>query len=477
MRLGGTMALAVAGTGVLAACTGNGAAPATAPTAAPAAAPTPAGITFPENPQPGQKTVVWMTRTTNSEELKWESGVVLPAYNKARPDVFVKVIAVRDGGLKRDAMIAAGEPLHVWSPNWGGNGFASDHAHGYLQDLTQFIARDKFDTSDILPSALKAYQSGGKQYGLPLLTTGSYVFYNKKLFDEAGVSYPTTDWDDSTWTWDKYVETAKKLTKNTDNPDKAVYGSDAALFGNLEGPPMLFGKSLWSESAYNTGYSDDITVTDTASVQAFQALHDLIYKDKVAPDPATTQAMAQLGGPFASGRVAMSIAGGFLWNWYKFLNDPNGFTWGIAPLPMGTPDAKTRAVIYTDPWTITSGMNQENIDLAWDFLKFLTSMDQQQAYLNAMGTPPVRASLSNAYYKVYEKGMPADKMMQVFQGAFSHGRESSNHLIVGSSQLSQTWSNDLSSFWTDPNAQAKDALKTVENDVNAALQQIRSQKK
>ena len=37
---------------------------------------------------------------------------------------------------------------------------------------------------------LKIYQSEGKTWGLPFLTTGSYVYYNKKLFDEAGVPYP-----------------------------------------------------------------------------------------------------------------------------------------------------------------------------------------------------------------------------------------------------------------------------------------------
>ncbi len=113
-------------------------------------------------------------------------------------------------------MIAAGEPLHVWSPNWGGDGFQSDRVRGLLQDLTPLIEQDSFDTSAFIPEVLKIYQSEGKTWALPFLTTGSYIFYNKKIFDEAGVEYPPQDWNDPNWTWEAFVELGKKLTKNVD---------------------------------------------------------------------------------------------------------------------------------------------------------------------------------------------------------------------------------------------------------------------
>jgi multiple sugar transport system substrate-binding protein len=456
-------------------------APTEAPTAAPAAAPaaTPA-VEFPQEAQPGQKTMVWMVRTDNPPEIKWEKEVVLPAYQKANPNVFVKVLAIvqKDITVKREAMIAAKEPLHVWSTNWGGDGFASDRARGLIQDLTPLIQRDKVDMSDFLPDVLKIYQSEGKQWGIPFLTTGSYVYYNKKLFQAAGVPDLPTSWDDTSWTWDKYVEIAKKLTKDYDNPDKAIYGTNAPTYGNLEGIPSIWGHFVWPDDAYTTGYADKVTVTDPKSIQGFQAFHDLIYKDKVAPDPATTAALDQLGGAFASGRLAMNISGGWgHWVYKDYIDDPNGFCWGAAPLPMGSPDAKLRAVIYTDPWVITAGLDQENTDLAWDFVKFLSSKEQQEAYTKATGTPPVRSSLLADYYKSYEKCMPADKVKEVFEGAFTHGRESSNHLLVRWDQLNQTWTNDLATFWTTPDAKAADVLPQVETDVNGALQQIIQEEK
>lgn len=445
--------------------------------AAGAAQPTPE-ISFAQDPQSGQKVLVWMVRT-GQQENPWERDVVLPAYAKEKSDVFVKVLNIRqdDIAVKREAMIAAKEPLHVWSTNWGGDGFASDRYRGLIQDLTPLIDRDKLDMSDFLPDVLKIYQSEGKQWGIPFLTTGSYIYYNMKLFDDAKIPYPTADWEDKSWTWDAYVALAKKLTKNYDDPNTAVYGANTALL-NIEGPPMVFGNFVWPENSYSTGFADKLTLSDPKAVEAYQKFHDLVYVDKVAPDPAANQALDQLGGAFQTGRLAMAMSGGWgHWSFKALINDPNGFCWGAAPMPWGSPDADKRTVIYTDPWVITAGLSAEETDMSWDFVKFLTSKDQQAAYTNATGTPPVRSSLLNDYYKQYEKCMKPEDMKKVFEGAFAHGRESSNHLLVKWDELNQAWTNILDPFWSDPEGKASDVLPQVESAVNDALNRINSEVK
>ncbi|MEJ7653133.1 MAG: extracellular solute-binding protein [Chloroflexia bacterium] len=264
----------------------------------------------------GQQDLVWMVRNGPVENA-WEANVVRPAYQRAQPDVCLRILSINqdDIAVKRESMIAAQEPLHVWSTNWGGDGFASDRARDLITDLTPFIERDKFDTSAFVPSVLKIYQVEGKTFGLPFLTTGSYIYYNKKLFDAAKEPYPPTDWDDKSWTWEKYVATAKKLTKDYSNVNKAQYGASTS-FLNLEGPPALWGHFIWPENAYETGFADKVNVTNEASVKAFQSFHDLVYKDKVAADPATNAALDQLGGAFTSGRLAMAMSGGWgHWSW------------------------------------------------------------------------------------------------------------------------------------------------------------------
>jgi multiple sugar transport system substrate-binding protein len=471
---------------VLSAC--GGGAPATPPAEEPAAEataapeapvaeemPTATAVAeFAQEPAAGQKVLVWMVRTGQTEN-RWERDVVLPAYAQAAPDVFVKVININqdDIAIRREAMIAAKEPLHVWSPNWGGDGFASDRARGLLTDLTPLIERDGWDTSDFLPDVLNIYNIEGKLYGIPFLTTGSYIYYNMKLFDEAGIPYPTSDWTDQSWTWDAFLDLAKKLTKNYDDPNTAVYGAARSFWPPFDSIPMIWGLDPFSADALSTGYSEQLSINNEQYAAAFQAMHDLVYVHKVAPDQAATDALSQLGGAFQSGRVAMELQGGWgHWNYKDLINDPNGFCWGVAPLPWGTPEAKIRATIFTDPWSITAGMSAEDTDLAWNFVKFLGSAEQQKAYIDATGTPPVRASLLEGYYKAYEKCVPAEQTKQAFTGAFSHGRESSNHLLVKFDELSSTWDNILSTFWPDPNAKATDLLPVLESEVNAAITRI-----
>jgi multiple sugar transport system substrate-binding protein len=481
------IAMLTAVTLVISAC-GGAQQPTTAPTAAPGAeAPTqapaaepalPTATTiaeFAQEPAAGQKVIVWMVRT-GVDENEWERDVVIPAFAKAQPDIFVKVLNINqdDIAVKREAMIAAKEPLHVWSTNWGGDGFASDRYRGLITDLTPLIERDKFDTTDYIPEVFKIYQSEGKIWGIPFLTTGSYIYYNMKLFDEAGVPYPTSDWDDKSWTWDAMLDVAKKMTKNYGDPNTGVYGVDpGGLWPRFDSVPFIFGKDPWTAEAMQTGFSGPLTLTDEKSVTAYQKFHDLTYVDKVAPDSAVSEALGQLGGSFQSGRVAMMMSGGWgHWSFKDLINDPNGFCWGVAPLPWGSPDANMRSTIFTDPWVITAGMDAENTDLAWTFLQFLASPDQARAYSLTSGAPPTRTSLLADYYKQYEKCMPVDKFEQAFTGSFSHGRESTNHLLVKYDEASTTWDNTIGPFWSDPEAKAADMLPQLETDVNDTLQRI-----
>jgi len=454
---------------VLAACppAGGGAA---APAAnAPAAAAPAAG---------GSREIVWMVRT-GPVENKWEQEVVAPAWAKEHPDVKLTILNLNqpDIAVKREAMIAAGEKLDVWSTNWGGDGFASDRSRGLLTDLTPLIEKDKLDTSVFIPEVFKIYQSEGKVWGLPFLTTGSYVFYNMKLFDDAKIPYPTTDWEDKTWTWDAYVDLGKKLTKNFEDPASAQYGivQDRQ---NLEGPAMIFGQFPWPKDAYDTGFAQKMTLNTPEIVNAYQKHHDLVYKDKVSPDAAATQALTQLGGTFQSGRVAMYQTGG--WGWWNFSpvtpEAENGFCWGVAPIPWGTPDATTRAVIYTDPWVITRGLQGQELDDSWTFVKFLVSEDNARSYMKATNTPPTQKKLQEEWFNQF-KCMKPEQVKQVYQGAFAHGLESSNHLIVRWDEIDQIAGNALGAYFQDPAGDTAKVLAQLEKDETDALVKIAKEEK
>jgi multiple sugar transport system substrate-binding protein len=319
---------------------------------------------------------------------------------------------------------------------------------------------------------LEIYQSDGKIWGLPFLTTGSYVFYNMKLLDEAGIPYPTTDWEDKTWTWEAMLELGKQLTKNYDDPTTAQYGWVQGR-QNIEGPAMIFGKFPWPEDAYETGFAQSISLNDPAIIDAYQKHHDLVHVHKVSPDDASAQALATLGGAFESGRVALMQNGGWGWWIYSRLNPDveNGFCWGVAPNPWGSPDAETRAVIYTDPWVITRGLEGQELEDAWTFVKFLIAEENARTYMQTTNTPPTQHKLQEEWFSQFTC-MEPDKVKQVYQGAFAHGLESSNHLLVRWDELNQIWSNTLAPFFNDPSGKAADVLPTIEQDLNSALELI-----
>ena len=421
----------------------------------------------------GTREIVWMVRT-GPVENNWEETVVKPAWEEENPDIALNILIIDqpDIAVKREAMIAAGEPLHVWSTNWGGDGFASDRYRGLITDLTPLIERDQVDMSVFIPEVLDIYTSEGKVWGLPFLTTGSYVFYNMDIFDEAGIPYPTTDWEDQSWTWDVYLDLAKQLTVNYDDPTSAQYGTIQNR-QNIEGPAMIFGQFPWPEDAYDVGFADQITLNTPEVIDAYQKHHDLVHVDKVAPDDAATQALTQLGGAFESGRIAMTQNGG--WGWWVYSpvtpEVEGGFCWGVAPVPWGSPDADTRAVLYTDPWVITRGLEGQELDDAWEFVKFLIREDNARSYMQATNTPPTQSLLQEEWFGQFGC-MDPESVKQVYQGAFAHGVESSNHLMVRWDELNQIWNNSLSAFFLDPEAQAADLMPALEEELNDALQRI-----
>jgi multiple sugar transport system substrate-binding protein len=417
--------------------------------------------------------IVWMVRTHTTEN-PWEQDVVIPAFAESNPEIKVNLLIIDqpDIAVKREAMIAAGEPLHVWSTNWGGDGFASDRARGLITDLTPLIERDNVDTSVFIPEVLAIYQNEGKTWGLPFLTTGSYVFYNMELFDAAGIEYPPTDWEDKSWTWDAMLDLAQQLTQDYDNPTSATYGWIQNR-QNIEGPPMIFGQFPWPEDAYERGFAQEITLNTPEIIDAYQKHHDLIHVHKVSPDDAANQALTQLGGAFESGRVAMMQNGGWGWWVYSIVtpDKEGGFCWGVAPNPWGTPDAETRAVIYTDPWVITRGLEGQDLEDAWTFVKFLVSEETARAYMQTTNTPPTQAKLQEEWFQQFEC-MEPEAVKEVYQGAFRHGLESSNHLMVRWDELNQIWNNSLSAFFLDPSARAEDVLPQLEEELTAALERI-----
>ena len=216
---------------------------------------------------------------------------IAKAYEAKHPDVKIKVQVTGwdEYWTKLEAAATGGAlPDVFWMHSTRFNDYASN---GMLLEMGPTIG----DGYKNFPQDLvKLYELDGKNYAVPKDYDTIAVFYNKALFDKAGVPYP-----DGTWDWAKYLETAKKLTKD------GVYGVAA---------PMDAQQGYWNAIYQNGGYVVKDKKPGYSSTEAQAALQwwvDLSLKEKVSP----TQAQFAETDPFTmftSGKVAMIQLGSWM---------------------------------------------------------------------------------------------------------------------------------------------------------------------
>jgi multiple sugar transport system substrate-binding protein len=452
--------------GSLAACGGGTTAPTTAPraTAQPEATAAPTiGVVATQSTEPVE--VIWYVRTQEAEQ-QWEQEVVIPDFEAQYPNITINLVIVTwdDFDTRMQTMIAAGTPPDVWS-HWGPSGFADYVIRGLAADLTPFIEADNMDLSDFIPEVLSIYTVDGKVYGLPMLTTASFIFYNKDLFDAAGVEYPPTDFNDTSWTYDAFVEKCAALTNNTGDAETMSFGCNLGMWPN-DAYAWLWGQDLYPDSAYQTGFADQSFLDSEGAIAGFQARQDLVWNLNYMPDPAQVDAMGG-GDIFVNGKVAMHLTGG--WGWWQFPGLEEEFNWGVAALPYGA--AGRRAVIFTDPWMMSA--STPHPQEAWTLLKYLVSPEVQQGWMELTKAPPARISLAESWYSQFTTMTPAE-VEELHITGLQNGRESPNHLLVRFDQLNQVVSSALDPIFNNE-AQAADVLPDANAQLEATLQQIQAE--
>ncbi len=96
----------------------------------------------------------------------------------------------------------------------------TQYKNGFVEPLDSYIEKSNYDLNAIA-SSVDFMKSEGKMVALPFRFQAHYTYYNKKIFDQAGIPYPNTYVEKGEWTWDKFVEIGKALTDAV--PD--VYGA------------------------------------------------------------------------------------------------------------------------------------------------------------------------------------------------------------------------------------------------------------
>jgi multiple sugar transport system substrate-binding protein len=253
---------------------------------------------------------------------------------------------------------------------------------GKLLNLSPYMARDNVSPDSYYPSLLKPFTcKDGVVYGLVKDWNSLGVFYNKQLFQKAGVPFPSAN-----WTWDDLRADAQKLTK-AGNVATSQYG--LTLPANA---------STWGAFLYAAGGSvlnKDGTKATFNSPEGIRSLsfYAGLQRDGYSVMPG--QVGAGWGGEaFGKQRVAMDFEGGwaipFLASTY-----PN-VQYGIAPVPIDSTTDKRGDLIFVNSWGAYA--QTQHPEAAWELVKYMTGIDVQTSQLNAGFALPGLQSLADAPY-------------------------------------------------------------------------------
>lgn len=255
---------------------------------------------------------------------------MIKAFNESHPGIKVKGEHVPgDYNTKINTLMAANQLPDVaylgdaLTMKWG--------SEGKLLDFSQY-----YDTYPELQNKLKAtylYSEPGKAVGNFTALEVMVLFYNKDIFAEAGVPAPPTD-PAQAWTWDQFLDAARKLTLDKNGKHPGESGFDAK---NIVQYGFSFGsdRGSWSPFLESNGASivgDDgkYALNKPEAVEVFQKLQDLIYKEHVAPDLITQQNMPDNHVRLQTRKVAMVVDG--TWALLDMANDKK-LNWSIGVLP------------------------------------------------------------------------------------------------------------------------------------------------
>ncbi len=254
-------------------------------------------------------------------------------------------------------------------------------SQGSVRELDTYISQaSELKLDDFTKPSLVSYRREGKLYGIPYDEGPGILYYNKDIFDKAGVSYP-----DNSWTLDTLKETALKLTSGS-GPNK-IYGLGGLPSAGdaLMAPAYLF---PFGARYVNEPEETECLLTSPEAVQAMEWWNEFREKGAV-PSPADLETLSW--PPFQHGRIAMVLEG----TWATPPIQQNAkFPWDVAPWPKG-PQAHST---YSAGSSYMMPSTSKNQDAAWIYLnEYLSSSGQIFMWASTGRGSPSRTSAWDAY--------------------------------------------------------------------------------
>jgi len=364
--------------------------------AAPAVTPTPQVVEI--------RWFIGLGTGTDPEQLTAENEVVA-AFNAAHPNIKLttEVVTYETAFDTMATEMASGNPPDIVGP-MGVDG--AESFHGQWLDLMPLIEKYKYDLTQFDQGAVNFYKTGGEgQLGIPFGIYPSVMFYNKPLFDEAGLPYPPHKygekykWPDGTeseWNYETVQKLALKLTVDKNGKDATDPAFDIANIVQYGYVPQ-YQDARAMGSYFGAG---SLVASDGKTAQippewaaAWKWIYDGTWKYHFIPNQAVIDSPEMgAGDPFGGGRVAMALTHTWYYSEIALEN------WDMAAVP--SYNGKITANFNADTFLIMK--TTKHPDEAFTVLKYLLD-DASLKLLNTYGAMPARTADQTDYLKALDE--------------------------------------------------------------------------
>lgn len=299
--------------------------------------------------------LIGLIKSFEAQNPSWNIEIQRTPYN----DYITKLLTQSAGGFLPDVLFMGVDEALQFYPR------------GLLEPLDAYMAADKdFHLEDYYSQSLEPFHFKGKLYVLPRdFGTISVVYYNQDLFRQAGLAFPTDDWN-----WNRFLADAKALTKR-DVSGKVICWGFMDDWVNED--PWVYSMGAYWVDDYKkpTHWRFD----DPNLIRGIQYRADLTIKYRVAPSNADR---TQMGGTsaadfFLNGQAAMFFSG--IWK-TPYLRQGQKFKWDVAMFPKG-PTGKRGFWLGSACYGLSAFSKHK--EMGWKLIRFLTGEEAEKTFAAA----------------------------------------------------------------------------------------------
>ncbi len=313
--------------------------------------------------------------------------------------------------------------------------------NGMLLPLNENIESAGIDMANYVEGTTKLYQMDGKQYGMPKDVDSIAMWYNKELFDKAGLEYPTND-----WTWKDMKDAATKIQATLDGVYGVVLPLNDSQSSYYNVIPQNDGFVI-SEDKKKSGYGDPNTI------EAIAMIKDLI--DSKASPSYTTVVENKANEMFQSGQVAMLYDGA--WRGVEFSqNEKLNKKVGVVTMPK----IKNKKTVVHGLGLVI-GKTTKNPEEAWKFIEFLSTKEAHE-----------KVAKSGIVIPAYIEAQPlwAEAYTNIDVSAYVEALKENTPYpaSLDTSKWAQVEVDELTKVWTG-HSTPEEACKKIETEMDAIL--------